>query len=28
VEEMGRRIGAAEVIFELGPGTSRNGGEQ
>lgn len=28
VEEMGRRIGAAEVIFELESGTSRNGGEQ
>jgi GAF domain-containing protein len=27
VEEMGRRIGAAEVIFELESGTSRNGGE-
>lgn len=28
VEEMGRRIGAAEVIFELEAGTSQNGGEQ
>lgn len=28
VEEMGRRIGAAEVIFELGSGASRNGGDQ
>ena len=28
VEEMGRRIGASEVIFELESGTSRNGGEQ
>lgn len=27
VEEMGRRIGAAEVVFELESGTSRNGGE-
>lgn len=27
VEEMGRRIGAAEVVFELETGTSRNGGE-
>jgi GAF domain-containing protein len=27
VEEMGRRIGAAEVIFELETGPSRNGGE-
>lgn len=27
VEEMGRRIGAAEVVFELESGTSRNGEE-
>jgi GAF domain-containing protein len=27
VEEMGRRIGAAEVVFELESGNSRNGGE-